>query len=81
MQIGKDSSLSLNELKGALLRNEHGAEFRIHDFFIQLDDVTKVLVAIREYDDEGNLEDDSCGVELASLKNWTIQLQRGFPND
>ena len=81
MQIGKDSSLSLNELKGALLRNEHGAEFRIHDFFVQLNDATKVLVSIREYDDEGNLEDDSSGVYLSSLKNWSIQLQRGFSND
>ena len=81
MQIGKDSSLSLNELKGALLTNEHGAQFRIHDFFVQLNDATKVLVAIREYDDEGNLEDDSCGVYLSSLTNWSIQLQRGFSND
>ena len=81
MQIAKDSSLSLNELKGALLTNEHGAQFRIHDFFVQLDDATKVLVAIREYDDEGNLEDDSCGVYLSSLKNWSIQLQRGFSNE
>ena len=81
MQIGKDSSLSLNELKGALLRNEHGAEFRIHDFYVNLDDATKVLVSIRGYDDEGNLEDDSCGVYLSSLTNWSIQLQRGFSND
>ena len=81
MQIGKDSSLSLNELKGALLRNEHGAEFRIHDFFVNLDDATKVMVAIREYDEEGNLEDDSCAVELALLKNWSIQLQRGFSDE
>ena len=78
MQIGKDSSLSLNELKGALVTNEHGAEFRIHDFYVNLDDATKVIVSIRGYDDEGNLEYDSCGVELASLKNWSIQLQRGF---
>ena len=81
MQIGKYSSLSLNELKGALLTNQHGLQFRIHDFFVQLEDATKVLVSIREYDDEGNLEDDSCAVELASLKNWTIQLQRGYSND
>ena len=81
MQIGKNSSLSLNELKGALVTNEHGAEFRIHDFYVNLDDATKVLVSIRSYDDEGNLEDDSCGVELSSLKNWSIQLQRGFSNE
>jgi len=62
MQIGKDSSLSLNELKGALLTNEHGAQFRIHDFYVNLDDATKVLVSIKGYDDEGNLEDDSCGI-------------------
>jgi hypothetical protein len=81
MQIGKDSSLSLNELKGALVINEHGMEFRIHDFYINLDDATKVLVSIRGYDDEGNLEDDSCGIYLSSLKKWSIQLQRGFKND
>ena len=81
MQIGKDSSLSLNELKGALLTNEHGAQFRIHDFYVNLDNATKVLVSIRGYDDEGNLEDDSCGIYLSSLKNWSIQLQRGFSND
>ena len=81
MQIGKDSSLSLNELKGALLRNEHGAEFRIHDFYVNLDDATKVMVAIKEYDEEGNLMDGSCGVYLSSLTKWSIQLQRGFSDD
>lgn len=81
MQIGKDSSLSLNELKGALVTNEHGVEFRIHDFYVNLDDATKVLVSIRGYDDEGNLENDSCGIYLSSIKNWSIQLQRGFSNE
>ena len=81
MQIGKNSSLSLNELKGALVTNEHGMEFRIHDFYVNLDDATKVLVSIRGYDDEGNLEDSSCGVYLSSLKKWKIHLQRGFSNE
>ena len=78
MQIKGNSSLSLNELKGALIKNEHGAEFRIHDFYVNLDDATKVMVAIKEYDDEGNLMDGSCGVYLSSLTKWSIQLQRGF---
>ena len=81
MQIGKDSSLSLNELKGALLRNEHGAEFRIHDFYVNLDDATKVMVSLDKSDVYGDFELHSCGVELASLKNWSIQLQRGFSNE
>ena len=77
MKIEKNSSLSLNQLKGALLTNEHGVEFRIHDFFVMLDDATRVLVSIKEYDDEGNLEDETCGVYLSSIKDWTIQLQGG----
>ena len=81
MQIGKDSSLSLNELKNALVINEHGMEFRIHDFFVKLDDATNVLVAIRGYDDDGNLEDYSSAVYLSSIKNWKIYLQSGFNND
>jgi len=81
MKIGKNSSLSLNDLKGALVINEHGAEFRIHDFYVNFDDVTKVMVSIREYDEEGNLMDDSCGLDLASLQKWRIHLDRGFSND
>ena len=81
MQIGKDSSLSLNELKGALIRNEHGAEFRINDFYVNLDDATKVLVDIRGYDEDFNLEKFSTGVYLSDIKNWSIQLQRGFSNE
>jgi len=81
VQIKGNSSLSLNELKGALLKNEHGAEFRIHDFYVNLDDATKVMVAIKEYDEEGNLMDGSCGVYLSDIKNWSIQLQRGFSDE
>ena len=78
MQIGKDSSLSLNELKGALVFNEHNVEFRIHDFYVNLDDATKVMVSLQKSDVYGDFEMHSSGVELASLKNWSIQLQRGF---
>ena len=46
MRIGNDSQLPLTALKGALLTNEHGAEFRIHDIFVELGDVTKVMVSI-----------------------------------
>ena len=78
MQIGKDSSLSLHELKGALLFNEQNEEFRIRDFYVNLDDATKVMVSLEKSDVYGDFELHSCGVELASLKKWTIQLQRGF---
>ena len=78
MQIGKDSSLSLNELKGALLMNKKNETFRIRDFYVNLDDATKVMVSLDKSDVYGDFELHSCGVELASLKNWSIQLNRGF---
>ena len=81
MQISTHSLLTLNQLKGALLTNEHGAEFRILDFYVNLDDATKVLVDIRGYDEDFNLEKFSTGVYLSDIKNWSIQLQRGYSND
>ena len=81
MKIGNDSSLSLNELKGALLMNKKNETFRIRDFYVNLDDATKVMVSLDKSDVYGDFELHSSGVELASLKNWSIQLQRGFPND
>jgi len=76
MKIKGDSYLPLAALKGALLTNENGAEFRIHEFTVQLDDVTSVLVSLKEYDEDGKLESDpDCTVPLASIESWTIQLQ------
>jgi len=78
MKIEQNSSLSLNDLKGALLINEHGAEFRIHDFYVDLDNVSEVCVAIKRIDNEGSFDDEITGLVFSSLKKWTIQLTRGF---
>ena len=77
MKIQKNSSLSLNQLKGALLTNEDGAEFRIHDFTVLLDNLSEVIVEIKEIDNEGNLDDEIIGLVFSSLKKWTIQIQGG----
>ena len=81
MKIEGNSQLPLTVLKGALLTNEHGEEFRIHDFSIQLNDVTNALVSLREYEsgdeheDFGMLADETTSVPLSSIESWTIQLQ------
>ena len=75
MKIDGNSQLPLTALKGALLINEHGAEFRIDDFVVQLDDVTDVMVSLREYDKDGELRDGSVWISFPSIKSWTIQLQ------
>ena len=77
MKIEKCSSIKLDVLKGALLTNEDGAEFRIHDFSVELDNLTEVLVSIREIDNKGNLDDETIQLYFSSLKKWTIQLQGG----
>ena len=72
MKIGNDSQLPLTALKGALLINEQGAEFRIHDFYVNLDDVTKVMVSLKGHDEEGGT---GGSVYWDSIKSWKIQLQ------
>ena len=75
MKIKGDSCLPLAALKGALLTNENGTEFRIHGFEVCLDDVTDVIVSLREYDEDGELLDGTIGVSFASINAWTIQLK------
>ena len=77
MKIKTYSSISLNVLRGALLTNEDGAKFRIHDFCVELDNLSEVLVSIKEIDNEGNLDNETIELVFSSLKKWTIQLQGG----
>ena len=81
MKIKTNSSIPLSVLRGALLTNEDGAEFRIHDFCVNLDELTEVLVSIKEIDNEGNLDDEPIKLVFSSLKKWTIQLQGGYINE
>ena len=78
MRIGNDSQLPLTALKGALLINEQGAEFRIHDFFVNLGDVTKVMVSLKGHDEEGEPTEGMVDVYWDSIKSWKIQLQGGI---
>ena len=75
MRIKENSFLPLAALEGALVINEHGAEFRIHGFQVALCDVTDVIVLLKEYDEGGELLGDTIGMSFASLDRWTIQLQ------
>ena len=71
------SSFDLNILKGALLINTHGAEFRIVGFHFYANDPTNVYVGIREYNEEGELLEGVTGISWASLSEWRIQVQAG----
>jgi len=73
MKLQKFSSISLDTLKGSLIINENGAEFYIHDFFVELDNLTEINVSIKDVEDGG-----ITGLSYSSIKNWTIQLQGGL---
>lgn len=80
MKYLANSTLALNDLKGALVSNEYGKEFRIYDFKIALDKpLNEVLVTLISCAGDGSLKysEKEISVELSSMKNWTIQLQRG----
>ena len=52
-----------------------GAEFRIQEFTVQLDDVTNVLVSLAGYDEEDGELVVEASISLSSIESWTIQLQ------
>jgi len=79
MKYLANSTLALNDLKGALVSNEHGDKFRIYDFKIALDNLNEVLVTLISCENDLSLKyfEKEISVELSSMKNWTIQIQRG----
>ncbi len=91
MKLNIESSLSLDDLKGALLTDENGKNFRIHDFYVDLcdglgtDDMLifdDVWVTIIPVDKKGQLsKTEKHGHTFQSFKNWTIQLNRGYDHD
>ena len=70
------STLSLDTLKGALLTNTNGAEFRLVGFCFHASDPTKVYASVQQYDLEtGKLEEPVTNLSWASLTDWDIQVQ------
>ena len=71
MQIEKCSAIKLDVLKGALLTNKNGAEFRISHFEVNLEDLNSIHVVIYEPDDELG----KVSIAWDSIQDWSIQFQ------
>ncbi len=71
MQIEKCSAIKLDVLKGALLTNKNGAEFRISHFEVNLEDLGSIHVVIYEPDDELG----KVSIAWDSIQDWSIQFQ------
>ena len=77
MKLSPNSTVSVDALKGALVTNEHGAEFKCIGLAINIapDNSLEPILHVEEYDGEGELMEGTIGVPLTNLKNWTVQLQ------
>ena len=77
MKLSPNSTVSVDALVGAIVTNEHGAEFKCIGLALNISptNLLQPILHVEEYDGEGELMEGTIGVPLTNLKNWTIQLQ------
>ena len=73
MQIEKCSAIKLDVLKGALLTNNNGAEFRISHFEVNFEDLKSINVVVYQEKDCFLLDKQS--IAWDSIQDWSIQFQ------
>ena len=87
MKLSNNSIISVDFLIGALITNEHGAEFKCHGLALnifktkKLQNEIELILQVQRYDEEGELEKGIIGVPIANLQDWTVQLQPTLTND
>jgi len=77
MKLSPNSTVSVDALKGAIVTNEHGAEFKCIGLAINIspDNSLEPILHVEEYDGEGELMEGTVGIPLSSTNGWSIQLQ------
>ena len=77
MKLSNNSTVSVDALKGALVTNEHGSEFKCIGLAINIspDNSLEPILHLEEYDGEGELMEGTVGIPLSSTNGWSIQLQ------
>jgi len=80
MKLSPNSEISIDALKGAVLTNKKGFEYRCIDLVISItnENLLEPVIQAIPLDEEGmeeNLEGRCLGFQFSSLKGWSIQLQ------
>ena len=78
MKLSNNSTVSVETLKGALVTNEHGAEFKCIGLAINISptNLLEPILHVMAYDEEGEETlEGLIGLQISSLKGWSIQLQ------
>ena len=77
MKLSPNSTISVDALRGAIVTNEHGAEFKCIGLAINIspDNSLEPILHVQEYDGEGELMEGTVGIPLSSTNGWSLQLQ------
>jgi hypothetical protein len=77
MKLSPNSTISVDALKGAIVTNEHGSEYKCIDLALNISsaNLLEPILQLLEYDGEGELMEGTVGVPFSILKGWSIQLQ------
>ena len=77
MKLSPNSTISVDALKGAIVTNQHGAEFKCIGLAINIspDNSLESILHVQEYDGEGELMEGTVGLPVSSTNGWSIQLQ------
>ena len=68
----------MDALKGAVVTNAHGCEYRCIDLVMMItkDNLLEPILHVMAYDEEGEeLLEGTIGLQISSLKGWSIQLK------
>ena len=72
MKLQKCSAIRLETLNHALITNDHGEEFRISHWEVNIENIHEILVVCHEAHGLGM---DELILTWESIKDWSIQLQ------
>ena len=72
MKVLKNSQIRLETLNHALITNDHGEEFRISHWEVNIENIHEILVVCHEAHGLGM---DELILTWESIKDWSIQLQ------
>ena len=78
MKLSPNSTITMDALKGAVVTNAHGCEYRCIDLVMMItnDNFLEPILHVMAYDEEGEKTlDGTIGLQISSLKGWSIQLQ------
>ena len=78
MKLSPNSTISVDALKGAIVTNQHGCEYRCTDLVMMItkDNLLEPILHVMAYDEEGEETlEGPIGLQISSLDGWSIQLQ------